>query len=181
MLGDFNLYKYIALPHFLGALLLSTLYKSNGNSLPLKEKKRTKQYHFNEVFSYSLSKSISSILSVGGVIVIFSIFSQFLIQALSSSEVFMSINSNYRDILYSLLIGGLEITNGCSVISSSALPLEIKLIIINFIVSFSGMSITFQTLAVTSDYKLEISDYLKSRFLFGVISTLLCASMLIIL
>jgi len=181
MLGNFNLYKFIAIPHFLGALILSMLFKNNENSLSYSVKGKPKAAHFNEVFSSSISKSITGILCVGGVIVIFSIFSQFLTRALSSSELFMSLNSNYRDIIYSLLVGALEITNGCSIISASLLPLQTKLIIINFLISFSGMSITFQTMAVTTDYYLIIGNYLKARFVFGVLSALICTLMLFIL
>jgi len=181
MLGNFNLYKFIAIPHFLGALILSMLFKNNENSLSYSVKGKPKAAHFNEVFSSSISKSITGILCVGGVIVIFSIFSQFLTRALSSSELFMSLNSNYRDIIYSLLVGALEITNGCSIISASMLPLQTKLIIINFLISFSGMSITFQTMAVTTDYYLIIGNYLKARFVFGVLSALICTLMLFIL
>jgi len=178
MLGNFNLYKYIAIPHYLGALILSLLFKNKENYFSHNIRGKSKPSHFNEVFSSAIAKSITSILSVGAVIVIFSIFSRFLTQALSSSEIFMSLNSNFRDIIYSLLVGVLEITNGCSIISASPLPIEIKLIIINFLISFSGMSITFQTIAVTQDIHIEIAKYLISRFLFGVISSLLCVAML---
>jgi len=86
-----------------------------------------------------------------------------------------------KDVIFSLLIGLLEITNGCSIISASMLPIEIKLIIINFLISFSGMSIIFQTIAVTSDFNFEVMDYVKAKFVLGVVSSLLCIAMLIFL
>jgi hypothetical protein len=100
---------------------------------------------------------------------------------LFANDLFISLNSNFKDIIFSLLIGSLEITNGCSIISASMLPLEIKLIIINFLISFSGMSIIFQTIAVTTDLNFEVMDYVKAKFILGVLSSLLCIAMLLLL
>lgn len=179
-LGDFNLYIYIAIPHYLGALLLSFLFLNKGSNLSDKIKPKSNIVHFNEIFSSSIYKSIISILTVGGVIVFFSVFSQFIINILSSSKAFTSLNSSIKDIIFSLLIGIFEITNGCKLISASLLPIEIKLIIINFLISFSGMSIIFQTIAVSTDFNFNLANYIKSKFVFGIISSLLCILMLII-
>jgi sporulation integral membrane protein YlbJ len=181
MLGDFNFYKYIAVPHFLGAIILSFLFKNNENPLLSNVRMRTKPSPFNEVFSSSISKSISSMLSVGAVIVIFSIFAQFLTNIINSSKIAALLNPDYLHIIKSILIGILEMTNGCSIISASLLAPEIKLIIINFLLSFSGMSVIFQTLAVTSEINLNIGKYLISRLLFGIISSFICVLMLILL
>jgi uncharacterized membrane protein YesL len=97
---------------------------------------------------------------------------------LNSSEVFLSFNSNIRNIIFSLIIGSLEMTNGCSIIASSTVPYEIKLVIINFLISFSGMSIIFQTIAVSTEFNLKLSTYLKSKFLLGLISAIICIIML---
>nr|WP_312576372.1 hypothetical protein [Sedimentibacter sp.] len=180
MLGNFNLWIYIAIPHYLGAIILSFLFKHKETNLSTNTRMRQKNIHFNEVFSSSIYKAIISILTVGGVIVIFSVFSQYVTTVLLGNELFTSLNSSLKDIIFSLVIGSLEITNGCSIISASMLPLEIKLIIINFLISFSGMSIIFQTIAVTNDLNFNITDYIKSKFIFGIISSLLCVLLLII-
>jgi len=180
MLGNFNLFIYIAIPHYLGGMLLSFLFTNKENSLSMNLKYKPKPMHFNEVFSSSIYKAIISTLTVGGVIVIFSVFSQYITKLLFANDIFVSLNSNLKDIIFSLLIGSLEITNGCSIISASMLPIEIKLIIINFLISFSGMSIIFQTIAVTSDFNFEVMNYVKAKFVLGVVSSLLCIAMLLL-
>lgn len=180
MLGDFNMFTYIAIPHYLGAIILSFWFSNKENSLSINMKFKPKPMNFNEVFSSSVYKSIISILTVGGVIVIFSVFSQYITTMLFANEIFVSLNSNIKNIIFSLLIGILEVTNGCSIISSSMLPIEIKLIVINFLISFSGMSIIFQTIAVTPDLAFDIINYIKARFVLGIISSLLCIFMLLI-
>jgi sporulation integral membrane protein YlbJ len=180
MLGNFNLWVYIAIPHYLGAIILGFLFKHNENNLSRNIKIQNKSNHFNYVFSSSVYKAITSILTVGGVIVIFSVFSQYITTILLGNKIFTSLNSNLKDIIFSLIIGSLEITNGCSLISTSMLPLEIKLIIINFLISFSGMSIIFQTIAVTNDLDFNVIDYIKSKFILGIISSLLCILLLLL-
>jgi len=181
MLGNFNMFIYIAIPHYLGAIILSFLFANKESNLSIHLKFNPKPMPFNEIFSSSVYKGIISTLTVGGVIVIFSVFSQYITTILFTNKIFISLNSNLKDIIFSLLIGALEITNGCSIISASMLPIEIKLIVINFLISFSGMSIIFQTIAVTTDLDFEVMNYIKSKFVFGIISSLLCVFMLIIL
>lgn len=179
MLGNFNLYKYIALPHIIGAVLLSFLIRSESSANSSKGV-MLKPVPFHNAFSSAIYKSVTGILSVGGVIVIFSVFSNFLNDNLSSAASAVSMSSNMKDIIYSLLVGSLEITNGCSIISSSAfVPLEIKLVIINFLISFSGMSVIFQTIAVINEFDLDIKNYIFYKFIHGIISSLLCIAMLI--
>ncbi|MBP1925486.1 sporulation integral membrane protein YlbJ [Sedimentibacter acidaminivorans] len=180
MLGNFNLWVYIAIPHYLGAIILSFLFKHKENNLSKNIRFQNKSAHFNEVFSSSVYKAIISILTVGGVIVIFSVFSQYVTTILLENRIFTSLNTNIKNIIFSLIVGSLEITNGCSIIASSLLPLEIKLIIINFLISFSGMSIIFQTIAVTDDLNFNILDYIKSKFLLGIVSALICVLLFII-
>lgn len=180
MLGDFNLYFYIAIPHYLGAVLLSILYKKEENKLYGNMKINNYNAPFNEVFSTSISKAVLTILTVGGVIVFFSIFSQYITNLLLSNSLFVLLNNSIKDIIFSLLIGSVEIINGCNIISSSALPIEIKLIIVNFLISFQGISIIFQTIAVTTDFSFDLIKYIWARFIFGIISALICIVMLII-
>lgn len=177
MLGDFHLYKYIALPHIIGAILLSFLinHRSSSNSA---KRVRLDTVPFNNAFSSAIYKSVTGILSVGGVIVIFSVFSNFLNDSLSSAANAISMASNMKDIVYSLLVGSLEITNGCSIITSSLyVPLQIKLIVINFLISFSGMSVIFQTVAVINEFNLDIKNYIFYKFLHGIISAILLIAM----
>ncbi|MGD9567445.1 MAG: hypothetical protein AB7V48_03880 [Sedimentibacter sp.] len=178
MLGDFQFYKYIVIPHLVGAILLSLLITNKESSVNSSHRVRMESVPFNKAFSAAIYKSVTGILSVGGVIVIFSVFSSFLNDTLSSAANILSLSTNIKDIIYSLLVGSLEITNGCSIISSSLfVPLQIKLIIINFLISFSGMSVIFQTIAVINEFDFDIKNYIFYKFIHGIISALLCIFM----
>ena len=178
MLESFSLVKYIAVPHLIGAVILSFLIRGQID-INFSKSLRLKPVPFNQAFSTAIYKSVTGILSVGGVIVIFSVFSCLLNHSLSSAAMSISMSSGVKDVIYSLLAGSLEITNGCSIISKSEfVSLKVKLIIINFIMSFSGMSVMFQTVAVTDGFSLDIKKYIFYKFVHGIISSLLCIAML---
>lgn len=182
MLGNFSLYKYIAIPHFLGSVILSLLLVKSEPKQAVIMKAKQRSVSFNKAFSISIYKSVTGILSVGGVIVIFSVFSNFFDSSLSSLTELLSLNSNVSGIVYSLLVGSLEVTNGCSIISSSPfIPIEIKLTIISFLISFSGMSVIFQTMAVINEFEFDIKNYIVCKFIHGIISAIICICMLILI
>ena len=164
----------------LAAIIISLLMVKTEPRLSMNMKVKQKSITFNEAFSNAIYKSVMGILSVGGVIVIFSVFSNFFDSSIESLTLLLSLNSNMSHIVYSLLVGSLEITNGCSIISSSPfVPMEVKLTVINFLISFSGMSVIFQTIAVINEFGFNINSYIGYKFIHGTISALICIAMLI--
>lgn len=180
MLGDLNLSKYIALPHLLSAVLLGMLLKKEPVFSGFKRDKSQKSVSFYDAFNSSIYKSITSILSIGGVIVIFSVFSNFFDNLLLSVSEYLSLSTSLSHIIHSLSVGILEISNGCSLIASSTLPLDVKLILINFLISFSGISVLFQTIAVSDDYDFNIGSYISHKSIQGLLAVLICIGMLIL-
>ena len=177
MLKDMNLLIYIVLPHYIGAIVLCKFIKKDFRDIKISKKENLiKQVSFNEAFSNAISKSIISILTIAGVIVIFSILSEYIMSIVLTGN-----SSGIKEILVSLLIGMLELTNGCNIISSSLLPIEVKLILLNFLISFAGCSIIFQTITVTSKVDINILEYIKVKLVHGIISSLILIIMLIIL
>lgn len=175
MLQNIALLKYIALPHYFGALLLGLLLnKKTLTDIYIKKNHNEKKSNFPKIFSNSVSKSIKSILTIGSVIIIFSIVSEFFNYIL-----LFKLNLSYQgnityEVFSSLIVGMLEITNGCNQICMSNIPISIKLITINFLLSFSGLSIIFQTITVTTDFKFKLTNYIAYRLLLGVISSFIC-------
>lgn len=185
MLNDHSLALYIAFPHFFGAFVLSQFLKSNlknnfsNNNKTNNNHKNgyfTTQVTFNQAFSNAITKSIVSILTVCGVIIIFSIITQYLLSILNTSS-----QTPVAEILTGLFVGILEITNGCNIISLSTLPIEVKLILINFLISFSGFSIIFQTITVVNNFDINLVNYLKYKLVFGIISSFITVILLILL
>ena len=61
--------------------------------------------------------------------------------------------------LYNLLLGSIEFTNGAKLIELSSLSIPLKLSIISFILSFSGLSVIAQVSSITSSAKPNMAKY----------------------
>ncbi|QSX06607.1 hypothetical protein JYG23_03885 [Sedimentibacter sp. zth1] len=177
MLEDKSLLIYVTIPHFIGAIVLSSFFKKDFYiTTGTKKRNIIKHVSFNKAFSNAITKSIISILTICGVIIIFSIISEYILTFIPTTY-----TSNITDIFIGLIVGALEITNGCNVVSSSCLPIEVKLILINFLISFSGFSIIFQTITVVTNFEIGILKYIKTKFVYGIISAFITVLMLIIM
>lgn len=137
----------------------------------------TSYVHFSnlgEVLAESITNSISTLLIIGGFIVIFSS----IISILSTSgilgvlikfvsPIFNILNINL-DFAKGFLIGFLEITNGINVISSIACKkISINLIFTAFLLGFGGISVFLQVLSITSKTDLSIKPYILGKLLHG--------------
>ena len=161
-------------------VFIGIILRKNDIHHTVTNEKKQKYISFYDAFNSSIYKSVASILSIGGVIVIFSVFSNFFDAILISASEYFSLSAQHSDIIHSVSVGILEIANGCSVAASSSLPTDIKLIIINFLISFSGISVIFQTLAVRNDFNFNIGNYIFYRAIQGITSVIICIGMLII-
>lgn len=176
MLNNYSLLPYVIIPHYMGALILSFLLKKEFCEIKYRiDDTQLRTESFNKVFSNSISMSLSNILTVCGVIIIFSILSKYIITILPITN-----TSNINTIFSSLIIGILEITNGCNIISTSLLSIETKIIIINFLISFSGLSIIFQTITVISNFHVKLHKYILVRFVHGILSAVISTIMIIL-
>ncbi|BBF42060.1 membrane protein [Lachnospiraceae bacterium KM106-2] len=101
------------------------------------------------------------ITKVGGYIIIFSILTQFIIDAVNNTK------------LHTLLaIGTLEITNGINMIGSATnLNMAIKITLILTIMAFGGCSSIAQTKSVIDGSGLSIKNYT----LFKIVNALICS------
>ena len=133
--------------------------------------------NLGEILSESITNSISTILLIGGFVVIFSC----IISILNASGILNSIvnlvNPIFRffniDITFAkgLITGLLEITNGIDIISSIACKkLSINIILTAFLLGFGGISVFLQVFSITSKTDLSIKPYIYGKLLHGIIA-----------
>ena len=131
--------------------------------------------NLGEVISNSITSSISTILNIGGFIVIFSV----IISILKHSN-FMLILNPLLNILHvpselveSFFLGIVEITNG--IFAISAIPLKkvsINIIITAFLLGCGGISIFLQVWSIVSKTDLSIKPYIIGKLLHGCFASL---------
>lgn len=168
----------LLISHYISALLIGFIGKF------IKKKDGNKNYNnsqisFNvvklsdigNILNETIKKSIDTVLTVGGFIILFSIISSLLEQtkilSLISISVFRMLTPDTSN---SLVIGFLEVTNGINKIATITIPLLNKLIITSILIGFGGMSIHFQTLSIISKVNISFLKYLIGKLFHGILS-----------
>ena len=135
--------------------------------------------NIGEVLGESITKSISTILMIGGFVVLFSVIISIL-NVSGITNLISNIFSPLCDLLNipdsvssSMFTGILEITNGISLLAKIRLKqISINIILTSFLLGFGGISILFQVLSVVAKSDLSIKPYIIGKFLHGVISSI---------
>ena len=132
--------------------------------------------NFGVALKNALEDATKTCLSIGSFVVIFSV----IISIIKSSGIYhTAINALCstgiidHSILDGLFLGFIEITNGCSIVATSNLSLNVKILICSFLIGFSGLSITFQVYSFVYKYKVSMKKYLSLKVVQGIICTLI--------
>ena len=155
----------------------SNNYMSNSKYTQI-QKKTVSIYNLGEVLAESITSSISTILLIGGFIVLFSS----IISILKSSGILTFCSTLIApvfellniDTLFCLpfISGIIEITNGISSISNIACKkLSINIILTSFLLGFGGISVLLQVLSITSKTDLSIKPYILGKLLHGILAS----------
>lgn len=170
----------------LGYILLASNYLSIAFIGLITQKKRTYtkssslNYSKYEIINFGTSiknaiqNGINTTLSIGGFIIIFSV-----IISLIKNNTYFYVSFEKLEIifnlpigtLYSLFLGSIEMTNGCSIVSTLSLPLAFKLSIISFLCSFSGLAVIAQVSSFVSETKVNYNKYIFFKIIQGIFSS----------
>ncbi len=127
-------------------------------------------------FKNSIEDSLKNSFNIGGFIVVFSVITGIIKDnalfniVINKLSLIIGCSSNFIE---GLLLGILEVTNGCYLISSSNSNLFVKLPILSFLIAFSGLSIISQVYSYTYKFDISMSKYVLRKFIQGIISSLL--------
>ena len=145
--------------HILAALTVGVLfrfYKKNDFTAPptvMTSPKRS----IGEIFNISLQNALSSMLTVCGAVLFFSVVSRLLLNLVSLNPT-----------ADALLSGIMEFVTGTVKISQLNTAIGQKLILTSLIVGFAGLSVHAQVMAVTAKYGLSLKPYIAGKILHGV-------------
>lgn len=155
----------------------TTFHPSTSFSSFNSSKKTASFSNLGEILAESITSSISTILLIGGFVVIFSsIISIFKASGLLNSltilcnPIFQFLNID-TSLIQGFLTGILEITNGIHTISSIACKkLSFNLIFTAFLLGFGGISVLLQVWSITSKTDLSIKPYVYGKLLHGLLA-----------
>lgn len=187
MIGRAELAPYLLIPHYLSALLLAfaagfpfrrkkDLPPAETRSQALEtflHKNPLAKKHIGNVLLDSVTSAISSMLTVGGFMLLYGV----LINSLRSSGLFsLWENAPNPPLLTSLFSGMLEMTTGC--LSTTPLSLSLRLVVLSGIIGFGGLSIHSQTHAIAAGNGLHLRHFFPYKCAQGALASLLTFAML---
>lgn len=176
MLGNSTLGYLLLIPSYLSSILIGFLtYKkkdSKDNSLESLESSN-QILNIGEAIKKSIENACLTLLTLAGYVVIFSVIIAIIKNSLLVNFFLKKLSDTFSIsfvFLESLLLGSIEITNGCNIISSSNLSMQLKLSLISFLSSFGGLSIIAQTYSFFYKSNISLKRYFSLKLLQGVIS-----------
>lgn len=175
MFGNTKFGFILLIANYLSPLLIGIFTIPKGNFS--KESKEicldSKKSSIGSALKTSIENSLNTTLQVGAFVIIFSIIISIIKNNAYISIIFKNVEEFLKipsSSLYGTLLGSIEFTNGCKLISLSTLPLILKLSIISFICSFSGLSVIAQISSFIGDLNISLFKYSFFKFIQGIIS-----------
>ncbi len=193
MLNDPSIAPLIIYPHYLGSMALGVLFGFYKKKDIISTGKRRKKvyrkkyvipsiktnFSIGNVLGTSVKNSLNTIAIIGGFIMFYSV----LIELLFVSKLFngliqwianiFPLNNNMNiEAIKGFIAGLLELTTGCRIISNSKIDLIYKILMINFLIGWSGFSIHSQALSFINNTDIDNKLYIIAKFLHGILSSI---------
>ena len=179
--------EFIYFPHIISALITAILfhifvYPKSMQEMPRLRTGKSEKMNIRvgKVLNDSIMNSLSTIGMIGGFIILFSVFTTimeklnvFSFLGYVISPVF---NLLHLDLSLSppLLTGFLEMSNGCIALGNISGLMTQKILVATFIITFSGLSILFQTYSVMSLGGIKNRYFIPVKITQSIIAVLLC-------
>lgn len=186
LLGNIYLGYILLAGNYLSPIFIGFLTKKKRTSIKLSSQTNNKceNMDLGSALKNAVQNGISTTLSIGGFIIIFSVIislvknNNYIYYIFANLENFLILPSGS---LYSLFLGSIEITNGCNIISNLQISLPLKMSIISFLCSFSGLAIIAQVSSFVSDTKIHYGKYIFFKVIQGIFSFIITYILLIML
>lgn len=119
----------------------------------------------------SIKKSVENALQVSIQLMGFIVFFSLLIGILINSVLFKSIQN---PIVKSIVLGCIEMTNGCSIISVSQISFELKMVLASFLICFGGFCVISQIYSFIGKYNISPVKFILRKLIQGFLGSLIC-------
>lgn len=140
----------------------------------ISHKKSASFSSLGEVLGKSIQSATSTVLLIGGFVVIFSVIlsicnqSHLLYMASQLIAPFTNLLGIPVELIKPLLSGIIELTNGVNLVASVPMKaISINIILCAFLLGFGGISVLLQVFSITSKANLSIKKYIIGKLLQG--------------
>lgn len=188
MFGNADISLLLFITHFLASITVGIIFRfwkfkrynnlnNYNNSSNYTNNENINLSNLGEVMAESISNSISSILMIGGFIIVFSTIISILNSSGISNIVILLLKPIFNmlnidtSFISGIFTGIFEITNGINIISNVHIKeISISLIFTSFLLGFGGISVMLQVLSIISKTDLSAKPYILGKFLHGIIA-----------
>lgn len=168
-------YGYILLiANYLSSLIIGLITKRKSR-MPINRTENKiifKNNNFGTNLKTSIEGAINTTLNVSAFVIIFSVIIN-IIKSTTSISAALTFLENILKLpsgtIYNLLLGSIEFTNGCKLISDINLSISLKLSIISFILCFSSLSVIAQVTSIVGKDNPNLKRYVLLKLLQGII------------
>ncbi len=148
-------------------------FKIEHNFFHEQENKMIHVSDLGEILGDSIKNAISTILTIGGFVVLFSVILS-IIETSGILDIFCNVLSQIgitKSFSKSLVLGILEVTNGVKLSSAlfSNYP-TLSILLTSFLLGFGGFSVLLQVYSIITKEGISIKPYFYGKFLQGIIS-----------
>lgn len=171
--------------HILGSITVGIIFRFCKKNLATRQQYTISKYdnklqnitvsNLGEILGTSIQSAISTILMIGGFVVLFSVVISILnISGITSLVCillepvchFLGISSQ---IIASVFTGLFEVTNGINMVSLIKLKnISLNIIVTAILLGFGGLSVLLQVFSIVSKSDLSIKPYVIGKILHGV-------------
>ena len=184
LLGNAKIGQLLLISHILSSLIVGFIFrfwKQNQVNLTFRNynsenTELVRVSNLGEILGDAIKKSIFTVLSIGGFIVLFSV----IISILTSSQILVIIANSLEffgipyEFSLGFLTGIIELTNGLQATSLFYTSMPTSCILLcSFLLGFGGLSVLLQVFSVISKSKISIKSYFYGKLLHGTISVIL--------
>lgn len=184
LLGNEKIGQILLVSHILSSLIVGFIFrywKKNQVNLTFRNyfsenTELVKISNLGEILGDAIKKSIFTVLSIGGFVVLFSI----IISILTNSRLLIILSNTFQlfgipyDFSMGFLTGLIELTNGLQATSNFYTTMPTSCILLcSLLLGFGGLSILLQVYSIISKSKISIKSYFYGKILHGFISVIL--------
>ena len=157
----------LLISHYVSNLLLGIFFKNKFCHNEKKEGYKISSLNFGKVFISSINRAVDTILTICGIVVVFSMLSTIVVNTFNFSS--------YNEML---IKGLLEMTIGMQALSNLEISSIYKAVIASGILAFGGISVHVQVLSQIVDTKIKYIYFLIGRIyqviVSGIITYIIC-------
>lgn len=188
ILGSVRAGYFILITGYIASLIVGLLfrfYKSGErhNSRVSAQKyvlSQTQPQPFGKILGGVVSRSVETVLQIGGFMLLFSVLISILERSglLSMCANILCVFFVPENLALPVTKGIIEITNGAKAVADTAVHINQKVIVTSMIISFSGLSIFAQTVSFISKTDISAKVYAFSKILQAAVHGLIAAACL---